>query len=157
MQVHDQASNVEFVPPDSQFGPVDQSFAQGSNQEVEIIFPHLAQQSHSSEQAQGMDLAYLNQGPVEAQQNSIMIQSQKEQRPPAGLETERQQRQDLVSLMQPMVAQLCQLLTKYRIRAIPSKEGDQSCAFSLTSPSLPEIMMSILPETHSTVKYLQLL
>jgi hypothetical protein len=52
---------------------VDQSFAQGSNQEVEIIFPHLAQQSHSSEQAQGMDLAYLNQGPVEAQQNSIMI------------------------------------------------------------------------------------
>jgi hypothetical protein len=58
--------------------------------------------------------------------------------------------------MQPMVTQLCQLLTKYNIKIIPSKEDDQSCVFSLTSPGLPEILMSILSEMHSIVKQLQL-
>jgi hypothetical protein len=38
----DEASNVGSVPLVSQTGLGDRSFAQGSNQEVEIVFPHLA-------------------------------------------------------------------------------------------------------------------
>jgi hypothetical protein len=43
MQVSDQVSNAESVPPGSQSGPVYHSFAQGPNQEVQIIFPLPAQ------------------------------------------------------------------------------------------------------------------
>jgi hypothetical protein len=66
------------------------------------------------------------------------------------------QNEDYGPLLQPMVTKLCRLLSQYSIEIIPPQKGDKELVLSLTSPSMPEIMRSILADNTGFAKTVQL-
>jgi hypothetical protein len=127
MQVPDQASNAESAP-------LIQPFAQVPSQDVEVVLDLPEQQRSNMNQAQEE---------TEAASDLGTIPYQAEQREKGVTETGKQQNEDPILLMHPMVAKLCQLLTQYNIQVMPPQMGDKACTLSLTCPNMPEIRMSI--------------